>query len=162
LQAPAAALNPRREDYDFKLLNAALKSHKPMLAVCLGCQELNVALGGTLVQDIATQTSSTIDHPQSQARHAPAHEISITTTSRLASIVSTTTLAVNSIHHQACLKPGRGVRVMARAPDGTIESFEVAGRPFTLAVQWHPESIILYPGQLQIYQALIRAAARGG
>jgi putative glutamine amidotransferase len=158
-QAQITPLNPRREDYDLGLLRSVLKSRKPILAVCLGCQELNVALGGTLLQDISTQTSSTLDHHQGDTRHEAAHEVTLTTGSRLADIVSTKTLAVNSIHHQACARLGRGVRISARAPDGTVEGYELRGHPFALAVQWHPESILHLPGQRQIYGALVRAAA---
>lgn len=152
-------LHPRREDFDFALIQEVMRLHKPFLGVCLGCQEVNVALGGTLVQDIPTETSSTIEHHRgAEIAHDFVHEVSITTGSRLADIVGTTTLAVNSNHHQSCDQPGRTVRYTAVAPDGVIESYEVSGYPFGLAVQWHPEAVADYPEHLRIYEALVKAA----
>lgn len=150
------ALHPRRENFDIAMINAALEADKPILGVCLGSQELNVALGGSLIQDIPSETTSTIDHKPGGGDLA--HEVHITTGSRLHDILSTTTLQVNSIHHQALDRLGSGVNVMARAPDGIVESFEVVGKPFAMAVQWHPELISEDPQQLAIYKALVDAA----
>lgn len=158
-RAEGEPLATRREDFDFQLINAILRSRKPVLAVCLGCQEMNVALGGTLLQDIATQTSSTIDHHPHDKRHEPIHDIQVTTGSVLARIVGATQLRVNSVHHQACALPGRGVEYLAKTQDGIVEAYRVKGQPFALAVQWHPEAIISHPGQLKLYSALVRAAA---
>ncbi|MGI8907369.1 MAG: gamma-glutamyl-gamma-aminobutyrate hydrolase family protein [Candidatus Sumerlaeaceae bacterium] len=162
-QPPHAAnklLLPRRENYDFRLIQEVLRARKPFLGVCLGCQQVNVALGGTLVQDIPSETSSTVDHHQGETRHETAHNVHITTRSRLADIVGTTTLAVNSIHHQSCGVPGRGVRYTAKSEDGIIEGFEVSGSPFGIAVQWHPEAIRQYPGHLRLYKRLVQSARR--
>jgi putative glutamine amidotransferase len=153
-------LHPRRENYDLRLIREVLRAKKPILAVCLGCQELNVALGGTLIQDIPSETTSSLDHHQGETRHEIAHEIFITTGSRLANLLSTTTLEVNSVHHQSCGRPGRGVLYTARAMDGIIESFEVKNQPFAVAVQWHPEAITHYPGHLKLYRELVRAAGK--
>jgi putative glutamine amidotransferase len=151
----------RRENFDFALIKEVMRLRKPLLGVCLGCQELNVALGGTLVQDIPTQTSSTIEHHNgAEAAHQLVHEIAITTSSKLADIVGTTTLAVNSNHHQSCDQPGRGIRYTAVSPDGVIESYELTNYPFGLAVQWHPEAVAVYPEHLRIYKALVRSAGR--
>ena len=162
-QQPCEANTPllaRREDYDFRLINEILRSRKPVLAVCLGSQELNVAMGGSLIQDIASQTSSTIDHHRKDTRHETAHTVSIKTGSRLADIVATTTLVVNSVHHQSCARPGNSVLYLAHAPDGIVEAYELTNYPFALAVQWHPESLSDRPEQLALYRALVREAAR--
>jgi putative glutamine amidotransferase len=150
-------LNPRREDFDFALLDAAMKSGKPVLGVCLGSQEINVALGGSMIADLPTQTSSTINHKPGSIH--PSHAVDITTGTRMHDLLGTTTLQVNSLHHQACDRLGSGVLVMARAPDGVVESFDVQGRKFLMGVQWHPEMLTDDPQQLSIYQALVKAAA---
>jgi len=153
-------LNPRREVFDFALADEVLKSRKPFLAVCLGSQAINVALGGSLLQDIPTLTSSTIDHKPHAPRHEPAHEITITTNSNLAKLVGSTTLGVNSIHHQSCKAPGKGVRFVAHAPDGVVEAWEVKDHPFGLGVQWHPESMTSETAHLNVYKGLVDAARR--
>ena len=117
-----------------------------------------MALGGSMIQDLPTETSSTIDHKPGFA--TPSHEVEITTGTRLNDIIGSTTLQVNSMHHQACDKLGSGVLVAARAPDGVVESYEVQGYDFALAVQWHPEALMDVPEQLKIYQALVEAAER--
>lgn len=151
-------LNPRRENFDISLIKAVFAAGKPILGVCLGSQELNVALGGGLMQDIPSQTSSTINHkPGNFNLH---HSIDITTGSLLHEIVSTTTLQVNSIHHQASDRLGSGVVVMARAPDGVVEAFEVEhAKAFCVGVQWHPEHLTEHPEHLAVYGALVKAAA---
>lgn len=151
-------LNPRREDFDFALIDAILAADKPVLGVCLGLQELNVALGGSMIQDLPTETSSTIAHKPGD-RHF-AHEVHITTGTRLQDIAGTTTLQVNSIHHQACDRLGSGVLVMAKAPDGVVESFEVENKNFAVGVQWHPEVLTTATEHLAVYEALVKAAER--
>lgn len=150
-------VNPRRENFDFALIEAALAAKKPILGVCLGAQELNVALGGSMIQDLPTETSSTVNH-RPGGGDMYAHEIQITTGTRLQDITGTTTLEVNSSHHQACDRLGSGVLVMARAPDGVVESFQVENQPFAMGVQWHPEHLTSAPEHLAIYEALVRAA----
>lgn len=151
-------LNPRRENFDISLIKAVFEAGKPILGVCLGSQELNVAMGGGLMQDIPSQTSTTINHkPGNSALH---HEIEITTGSLLHDVVSTTSLQVNSIHHQASDRLGSGVVVMARAPDGIVEAFQVTtAKAFCVGVQWHPEALTEHPEHLAVYEALVKAAA---
>lgn len=151
-------LNPRRENFDFALIDAVLKANKPILGVCLGSQELNVALGGSMIQDLPTETSSTIDHRPGHA-DITAHTVDITTGTRLHDIIGTTTLSVNSLHHQACDRLGSGVLVAARAPDGVVESFQVENHDFAMGVQWHPEATTSTE-HLAIYKALVEAAER--
>lgn len=153
-------LHPRREENDFELVKEVLRQKKPFLAVCLGSQTVNVALGGSLMQDIPTQTSTTIAHRQSNARHLPVHEISITTNSRVADLVGTTTLAVNSFHHQSCARPGKGITFTAHAPDGVVEAYELENYPFGIGVQWHPEGMTSETAHLAMYKGLVEAAAQ--
>jgi putative glutamine amidotransferase len=149
-------LNPRRENFDFALMDAAVKSGKPVLGVCLGAQELNVAFGGSMIADLPTQTSSTINHKPGNGQLS--HEVEITTGTRLHNLLSTTTLQVNSIHHQACDRLGQGLMVMAKAPDGVIEAFESEQHDFVVGVQWHPELLTEVPEHLAVYKALVEAA----
>lgn len=153
-------LHPRREEYDLTLYELVLKSRKPVLGVCLGCQELNVALGGTLVQDIPSETSTTISHRQGGGRGDFAHAIEVIPGSKLEDVLGTTTVQVNSFHHQAVDTPGKGLRVAARAPDGVVEAIELPGKRFALGVQWHPEGLTHHSEHLRVYEALVKAAAR--
>lgn len=152
-------LHPRRESFDFALMDAVLKSRKPMLGVCGGCQELNVALGGTLIQDIPSETSSTINHKPGGRDFV--HDIEIKPNTKLADLLATTSLSVNSIHHQAVGIAGKNIRISARAPDGTIEAIEMPGQHFVLGVQWHPEALTQHPEHLGVYKGLVDAARKG-
>lgn len=151
-------IHPRREQFDFMLIEEALLANKPILGVCLGMQELNVALGGQLIQDIPALTDSEIDHrPGISGRHL-AHDVAVAEGSKLAALTGLASFSVNSMHHQACVNPGPGVIVSARSPDGLIESIEAAGRAFVVGVQWHPEHFTDVPEHLGIFKGLIEAA----
>ena len=120
----------------------------PILAICRGIQVLNVAYGGTLVQDIPSQISSALEHRMEVPPHHSfdyAHEIWIENESTLARLMSdrlkdSDTCEVNSRHHQAVKELAPGFQVSATAPDGIIEAIEHPAAPFCLGVQWHPEN----------------------
>jgi putative glutamine amidotransferase len=135
--------DPSRERADFFLLDHAFRQKKPVLGICFGIQSLNVFLGGSLVQDIASELHSPIQHDWDQEQGAPEpfHGARIEPGSRLAEMAGGAGEArVNSSHHQAILDPGRNLRVVARAPDGVIEAVEMAGdSAWVMGVQWHPE-----------------------
>ncbi|MBI3736540.1 gamma-glutamyl-gamma-aminobutyrate hydrolase family protein [Candidatus Sumerlaeota bacterium] len=158
----AIIMEKPREENDFALINALLKSPKPTLAVCLGFQELNVALGGKLYQDLL------FDGPQSEIRHyskdgqTPDHEIEVRGGSKLADALgASAAILVNSSHHQAVREVGRGLEITARSPDGLIEGVEVTNHPFFVGVQWHPEQILDRPPQIRLFQTLVNQAAKG-
>ncbi len=151
-------INPRREEFDFLLMERILESEKPILAVCLGAQELNVARGGTLIQDIPDLTDSTIDHRPRQPASEHAHPVIIEEGTLLHRLLGTTELGVNSMHHQAADEPGEGMIVSARAPDGIIEAIEIPSHPFALGVQWHPERLTHEEPHLRIFLGLVDAA----
>lgn len=137
--------DPARDAVTLPLIRAALANGVPMLAICRGMQELNVALGGTLHQRLQ-DLPGRIDHstPSEQAlgavRTGKAHRVAIRPGSPLAAIVGGQALAVNSLHNQGIADLAPGVRVEATAPDGTIEAVTVPDAPgFALGVQWHPE-----------------------
>ncbi|HEU0176631.1 MAG TPA: gamma-glutamyl-gamma-aminobutyrate hydrolase family protein [Blastocatellia bacterium] len=131
---------PERDETDLILLEVAERRAMPLLGICFGMQSLNVARGGSLIQDLASQIPEAVKHEQGQTINRPSHHIRIEAHSLLAELAGSETARVNSSHHQAINKVGRDLRVIARAPDGIIEAI-IDTRPdrFTLGVQWHPE-----------------------
>jgi putative glutamine amidotransferase len=134
--------DPDRERTDFGLLVHAFSEHKPVLAICYGIQSLNVFLSGGLVQDIASELHTPIQHDwdSDQGAPEPFHTVRIESDSRLARMAGALEPVVNSSHHQSILDPGRHLEVVARAPDGVIEAVEWTGDSnWVIGVQWHPE-----------------------
>ncbi|MGB0910037.1 MAG: gamma-glutamyl-gamma-aminobutyrate hydrolase family protein [Nitrospirales bacterium] len=156
---PFRQMSPLRSNLELGISKLAYKSHLPTLGICGGMQSLNVALGGTLIQDIAVQHSTDIEHLPSWSATKNAHGIAIAPKTLLHRIVGKPKIRVNSSHHQSVKKvPGRLV-TSAVAPDGVIEAIEAPDHPFLLGVQWHPE--FLYkrdPIQKKLFQALIKSA----
>jgi putative glutamine amidotransferase len=141
LSAPA---DLQRERTDRAVLKHAFSEKKPVLAICYGCQLLNVYLGGTLIQDLRAATGTSTPHRKKDIRPEPAddprHGASFDEGSRLASILGNTQGEINSSHHQAIEKPGKNLQVTAHAGDGTIEGVEWTGDSnWVVGVQWHPE-----------------------
>jgi putative glutamine amidotransferase len=131
-----------RDSYELALARSAAHRRMPTLAICRGAQVINVALGGTLVQDIATQVAGAGDHDQANARNDRVHDIAIDADSRLARVVGDTTIRVNSSHHQSVARAAESLRITARGADGVVEALEPADRDWwMLAVQWHPEEL---------------------
>ncbi len=145
-ESPHRALgtvNEGRDAFELALVGAARDRGLPTLAICRGIQVLNVALGGTLVQDIPSQWAGPLAHSPDDGRSTRVHEISVDTGSRLAAAVGTGRLTVNSSHHQAVGRVGEGLRISARSLDGIIEGTEWdADDWWALGVQWHPEELI--------------------
>jgi putative glutamine amidotransferase len=140
-----STVNRLRDDTEIALVRAAREARKPVLAICRGPQLLNVALGGTLIQDIASCVPGALDHDAEgvhDVRNVRAHDVNIEPGSRVARAVGQTHIKVNSLHHQSVLDPAPGLRVTARAPDGIIEAVESDNDDWwALAVQWHPEEM---------------------
>jgi putative glutamine amidotransferase len=130
----------------------AVSSNVPTLGICRGQQLLNVALGGSLFQHME-------GHRQTGARSDPSHGLRVEPGSRLASLLGAEEVQVNSHHHQAVKRLGRGLRAVAWAPDGTIEGLESTEHPWLIAVQFHPEDMVPSHGpSLSLFAALIEAA----
>ncbi len=144
----------RRLQTDGLLVQQALGGTLPILGICMGCQLLNVALGGDLIQHIPEQVPGAVAH----APRETFHPALVAPGSRLAGILGRTELEVNSSHHQALGRLGRGLRAVAWAPDGVIEAIEMPDERFLLAVQWHPERLADRPEHLALFQALVQAA----
>lgn len=117
----------------------ALQRDLPVLGICGGAQAINVALGGSLYQDIATQIQDAAEHQQSSKKETGGHQIQIQPGTQLQKIVKQQTLEVNTTHHQAVNRLGKGLVVNAIAEDGLIEGIESSRHSFILGLQWHPE-----------------------
>jgi putative glutamine amidotransferase len=130
-----------RDDYEIALLRAFMAEGKPVLGVCRGAQIINVALGGTLYQDIGTQVSGALNHRNWDIYHENTHATSIVPESGLARLYPGVALVkTNSVHHQAVKEPGRDLTVEAWSePDRVIEAIRWSGQSYVFAVQWHPE-----------------------
>lgn len=136
-QPRCGEIDPVRDRFEIRLARKALEYPKAVLGICRGCQILNVAAGGSLVQDII----SPMGHTQKAPRNHPFHDIFIEKGSRLEAIIGDEHIRVNSFHHQAVKRPGRGLHITARADDGTVEAIESGAYPFYIGVQWHPECL---------------------
>lgn len=152
-------LKPDRTQFELALLKAALARHLPVLGICGGMQLLNVALGGTLVQDIGRELPQAKAHEQKHERTQPQHPVDVREGTLLAECVGKGQLMVNSTHHQAVKALGQGVTMSAAAPDGVVEAIELKGGGFVLGVQWHPELMIdTVPPHLGVYRTFISKA----
>jgi len=154
-------MSGERASLELGLAKLAYKNDVPMLGVCGGMQSINVALGGTLFQDINSQMATSIPHQPTWSATRTAHSVNITPRSRLHRIVGKKKIRVNSSHHQSVKDVPRRLICTAVAPDGIIEAIEAPDKQFLLGVQWHPEFLHdRDPLQLRIFQALIRAAKK--
>lgn len=133
------ATNPDRDQMELDAVHAALNRALPVLAICRGMQLLNVALGGTLYQDLPSDLAGDLLHEQEAPVGDGWHTARVEPDSRLASIFGETTLFINSFHHQAIRELGDGLRAVAWAEDGVIEGVEGTDHPWLFGVQWHPE-----------------------
>ena len=143
--APHPALGPvqpARDATEIALAAAARERGLPTLAICRGIQLLNVALGGTLVQDLPTERPGSVAHAQRGARSERTHDVAVVAGSRLAAALGAERAAVNSMHHQAVAELSPALVATAHAPDGVVEGAESRDRAWwAVAVQWHPEEL---------------------
>ncbi len=151
-------MSRERATMELGVANVAYQADVPMLGICGGMQSINVALGGTLYQDIPAQFDTALDHLPSWSATKTAHAVHIAPRSLLRRLVGKARMEVNSSHHQSIKKVAPKLLQTAVAPDGVIEAIEAPDRAFLLGVQWHPE--FLYdrdPLQKRLFQALVRA-----
>jgi putative glutamine amidotransferase len=133
-------IDPLRDAQEMTLYRLARKRDLPVLAICRGIQLVNVALGGSLWQDLPSDKPDGLPHNQTDGRDARTHPVNLIPGSKLARALGATHLEVNSFHHQSIRDLAPGLVVTASAPDGEIEGVESApDDPWLLAVQWHPE-----------------------
>jgi putative glutamine amidotransferase len=137
-------VNKHRDDFEIELVKRAREQENAILAMCRGYHLLNVSFGGSIVQDVESEFSNSINHFQESAtRTEPSHSVTIDEKSKLYKIVGEKEVAVNSFHHQAIGEVGKGLRIAARAADGVIEALELENddATFLLGTQWHPEEL---------------------
>ena len=152
-------MSVRRATMELGVAQVAYRADVPMLGICGGMQSMNVALGGTLYQDIHAQLNTPIEHLPTCAATNTVHSVHIAPHSLLRRITRKSCIEVNSSHHQSVKKVGPKLISTAVAPDGVIEAIEGPDRSFFLGVQWHPEFLHdRDPVQRRLFAALIRAA----
>jgi putative glutamine amidotransferase len=158
---------PGRDEFEIDLARRAMEADLPLLAICRGSQVLNVAAGGTLVQDIPSAVETDLMHRVETPKDCVAHDVRIAANSRLHAalgdaIDTSCTCRVNSRHHQSVGRLGRRFVASATAPDGVIEAIEAPDARFCVGVQWHPENFWRTGEFRSLFDAFVEAArARG-
>lgn len=152
-------VKPDRTQFEFELISRALDRNLPVLGVCGGAQAINVALGGTLYQDISSQIPHAMEHQRGALKSQGGHQVNIHDGTLLKQIVGQDKLETNTTHHQAVKRLGKGLVVNATAEDGVIEGLESREHHFVLGVQWHPEFLTDKDlSQRKIFAALVSAS----
>ena len=161
------AVHTERDRFEIALCRAWLKTGKPLLGICRGLQLLNVAAGGVLIQDIASECPSAMRHTHQGPTTDPVHTVEVKEGSLLGRFLgvqqgdAAPTVIVNSLHHQAVSSIAPGFRVSALAPDGIIEGIEANDGTAVLGVQWHPENLFdAHPEQLRLFASLAGAVGQ--
>jgi len=155
--------DPARDAFELDLARMALAKGTPLLAICRGLQVLNVAAGGTLIQDIPALVSQGLGHQVDMPPFAIAHEVWVTPGSALSRVMREEladgeVLQVNSRHHQAVDRTAAGFSIAATAPDGVVEAIERRDVPFCIAVQWHPENFWRTGEFRSLFEEFVKAA----
>ncbi len=135
-------LKEKRTKFELLASEIILRMNKPLLGICGGEQLINVLYKGTLIQHIPDEIENPLQHEQTNPRNQAGHSISIKKNTKLYSIISKNSIMVNSAHHQAVKKPGKGLITNAFSEDGVIEGIEDPSMNFCIGVQWHPEFFI--------------------
>ncbi len=130
-----------RDELEFKVFEQAIKTKKPILGICRGMQFINVALGGTLYQDIPTELPMQLPHRQEKEKYSLFHDVQILTNTPLFHLIGKPTVLANSLHHQAIKTLGAGLKIMAVTKDEMIEAVYLQEERYVRAYQWHPERL---------------------
>ena len=153
-----SSVQPDRDRVEITLARWAIVEQKPVLGICGGLQLMNVHFGGTLYQDILSQNDGAKDHEQKSDPRKTRHTVNVENGSRLSKIVRRKSFRVNTTHHQAVKKPGRGLNVSAFSPDGIVEALEAVDDRFVLGVQWHPEFLVRMEPHFRIFKLFIKTS----
>lgn len=160
-EKPSARLGTVKEErteFEMELISLSIDRGRPLLGVCGGAQAINVSVGGSLYQDISAQIPSAIAHQRGDLREFGGHPLKIHEGTKLERIVGQNSLEVNTTHHQAVKKLGKGLIANASTEDGLIEGIESADDSFILGVQWHPELLTHKDiSQKKIFSAFVSA-----
>ncbi len=155
--------DPDRDRVEMAVARQAVATGRPLLAICRGHQVLNVALGGTLWEDVAQFMPGAIRHDYyiTHPRDFLSHEVAIEPDTTLHRLLGRTETMVNSLHHQGVRRLASPLRAVATSRDGLVEGAEVVGHPFAVSVQWHPENLVASePVMRGLFAGLVEAAAR--
>jgi putative glutamine amidotransferase len=152
-----------RDLVELAIVEYAKKNNIPLLAICRGIQILNVALGGSLIQDIPSQVKDSIQHTQKIDRCRDSHWVTISKDSKLFKIIGSEHIRVNSLHHQAIDTVASDLRIVAKSSDGIIEAVEyINPATFMIGVQWHPESMARTSKAMNnLFAEFIKSSSRG-
>jgi putative glutamine amidotransferase len=156
ITAPISLSPDQRTDFDLSIFRAAMNAGKVILAICHGMQIMNVALGGTLYQDIASQVPGAIMHREMEGKTPARHIVQVELGSKLANMVGgMLEFEVCSTHHQVVKALGKGLKISARSPDGLVEGIELPGYPKVIGIQWHPEKDLESEASRRLLKALV-------
>lgn len=147
-----------RTRFETALVQEALRQQKPIFGICRGHQMLNVALGGTLIQDIPSQVEEALQHRSPNRPLWNHHSVEIAAGTMLYRILGQTSLQVTTSHHQAVRQLGRTLALSAHSSDGMVEAIEKSDQPFVLGVQWHPEGMAEDLSSRLLIAAFLKAA----
>lgn len=153
----------KRDEREIQWTKLAIQHHIPILAICRGLQVLNVALGGTIYQDIYDQLEGKVLlHSQTSPRFETSHFVQLQKQSRLSRIVQSDKISVNSFHHQAIKDVAADLRVVGVSSDGIVEAVEHQTAPFCLGVQWHPEQLAICGEEVskKLFEAFVHACRK--
>lgn len=153
-----AKFSEKRDKTELALVKKAYEASVPVMGICRGIQVINVAMGGSVYQDILLEEATQHDHSDIQRWNDFSHDVLIEEDSRLYQILKTERFAVNSIHHQAINRLGENLKVVARAEDGIIECVESLGDSFIMGLQWHPEMLAHSEEHQKIFKHYIEVA----
>lgn len=137
------SITPARDQFEIAIIRKLMEQDKPILAICRGCQIVNIAAGGDMFQDIYAQhDQQLLQHSQRAPRSHGSHFVDVKEGSRLHQMTESNRFKVNSYHHQAVRHVAQGFQTCATASDGIIEAFESTQHTFILGIQWHPECMV--------------------
>jgi len=154
----------RRDELEIFMARRAVSQEKPLLAICRGHQVLNVALGGSLWQDLQSEMPEYLAHDYNGKgfpRYHTPHTVNVRPGTKLAGCLGEGAIAVNSLHHQGIRDLAPELNIVGQAADGLIEAVEIGGHPFAVGVQWHPESLIHHDtAMLSLFKSFVEVASR--
>ncbi len=161
-KAKNLSIRIERDRFEIALAKKAVKKRLPILGICRGLQVVNIALGGTVFQDLSLRKEKTLNHkPEQIIRFRTRHKVRIKEDSKLFSIIKKREMLVNTSHHQIIKDVAPGLSASARSEDGVIEALEGKGKEFLMSVQWHPEAMLQHVSSKLLFKAFVEASKKG-